>query len=42
MATTITRYGGQIHAFFTLPGMLPAAVPAQDEAIAVLAAFGAA
>ena len=43
VATTMTRYGGQIHAFFTLPGMLPAAVPAQDEAVAALrAAFGAA
>jgi acetyl esterase len=43
VAATVTRYDGQIHAFFTLPAMLPSAVPAQAEAIAALrAAFGAA
>ena len=43
VATTVTRYDGQIHAFFALPDMLPAAIPAQAEAIAALrAAFGSA
>ena len=43
VAATVTRYDGQIHAFFTLPAMLASAVPAQAEAIAALrAAFGAA
>jgi acetyl esterase len=43
VAVSTTRYDGQIHAFFTLPAVLPAAVPAQAEAITALrAAFGSA
>jgi acetyl esterase len=41
VAVSTTRYDGQIHAFFALPAVLQAAVPAQAEAIAALrAAFG--
>jgi acetyl esterase len=43
VAVSTTRYDGQIHAFFTLAAILPAADPAQAEAIAALrAAFGSA
>jgi acetyl esterase len=43
VAVSTTRYDGQIHAFFTLAAVLPAADPAQAEAIAALrAAFGSA
>jgi acetyl esterase len=43
VAVTTSRYDGQIHAFFCLPAMMPAALAAQDEAIAALrAAFGTA
>ena len=36
VAVTNTRYDGQIHGFFTMVGMMPAAEQAQAESIALL------
>jgi acetyl esterase len=35
---TVSRYDGQIHTFFCLPGIMPAGIPAQQEAVAALQA----